>query len=82
MTLMPLSVPLHVYTWLSVRISSASVMPGPLQATYTGPQLRAAATMYAIMVEGLFGPANWEAVKARARMDIARRTVQAGLASD
>lgn len=64
-----------------VSLCSAFVMPGTLQATYTGAQLRAAATMYALMVDGLFGPANWQAVKTKARLDIARRAVKRGFAS-
>lgn len=55
------------------RLFSAFVLPGTLQSSYTGAQLRSAATMYALMVDGLFGPANWEAVKAQARFDISRR---------
>lgn len=60
---------------------SAFVLPGVLQSTYTGAQLRAAATMYALMVDGLFGPASWSVVKAKARVVIARRAVERGLAS-
>lgn len=36
--------------------------------------------MYALMVDGLFGPATWMVVKTQAQVDIARRTVKQGLA--
>ncbi|KAK1863257.1 hypothetical protein I4F81_005815 [Pyropia yezoensis] len=58
---------------VSTAFPGAFVLPGTLQSSYTGAQLRSAATMYALMVDGLFGPANWEAVKAQARSDISRR---------
>lgn len=46
---------------------------GVLQATFTGAQLRAGAAVYGFMVAGLFGPANWQAVKVAAKERIARR---------
>lgn len=49
------------------------VLPGVKQATFSGAQLRAGAAAYGLMTAGLFGPANWTAVKARAKARIANK---------
>lgn len=57
------------------------VFPGRLQFTHTGAQLRAGAAMYGMMLDGFFGPADWETVKATALARIARKNVALGFAS-
>lgn len=54
------------------------MLPGVKQATFSGAQLRAGASAYGLMTAGLFGPANWPAVKEQALVRKRQGTAHTG----